>query len=107
MEKFIVLSIYTDGSYNETHRTYVVEDRKTAVKLGNAILDAFVKTELADGWEKDEFEKWGDFKTLDNKVIWNEKHQQRVKIMKMVEVSDFEIVEERDEYGKFYFVETK
>lgn len=103
-KQYIVLSVYTDSSYNDYYHSYVVEGRSKAVKLANTIIDVFIKNEMLDGWENDSFEKSGNLKTDNEKVVWNEKHQQRVSIMECSIVSDFEIVEARDSYGKYYDV---
>lgn len=103
--KYLVIETYTDSSYNEYHHTFIVDDRKTAVKLANTLLDAFVKTEIADGWEEDDFEKNGNFCTGNSRSISNEKHCTLVEIREAVFVNDFALVERNDEYGKYYDVD--
>lgn len=101
---YIVVKTFTDSSYNDTTSTYVVDDRPTAVKLADALLEVFVKNEMLDGWEYTDLHKIGGFKKGASKEIWNDKHSLRVEIQEAFSVSNFAMIESRDEYGKFYTV---
>ena len=105
--KYIVNETYTDSSYNGYHHTFIVDDRETAVKLANTLLDAFVKTEIAEGWEYIDLKKRGSFKTGNARSISNEKHCTLVEIKEAVTVNNFALVERKNEYGKYYDVDVK
>ena len=102
---YIVLETYTDASRNDYNQTFIVDNRKTAVKLGNALIKAFVKTEILDGWDASDIKRTGSLESANYKEAWNEKHAERVTIQEATIVKDFKLAEKVDRFGKFFEVE--
>lgn len=102
---YIVLETYTDASRNDYFHTFIVGNRRTAVKLANTLLEAFVKSEIVDGWDAKDIKCSGSLKSGNSKEAWNEKHIDRVEIQKATMVKDFKLVETGDEFGRYFDVE--
>lgn len=123
-KKFIVIDLFTDSSANQTVHTYVCEDLKTAIKLGNHFIKAFEKTEVKEGlnsiemdlplgkwieeaYEEGSLQKYGSFTLKDKRCmeIWTEKHSEKVWIKPVEVCTDSKVVECRDNYGTFFGVD--
>ena len=102
---YTVTETYETSSCDPNVQTFVVENRKTAVKLANELIESFIKTALEDGFEKEDFYKYGDFKTGNTKTVSLDIREERVDIQEAFFVKDFKTVRRFNEYGEGYHFE--